>query len=87
MNSTNEARFWFVATFILELNKNLKNSIYISEAKILICSSIGWLIGLVQAHSSPGLQATIGPGLAEECATLVGEPLLPLVNIFPLFAW
>ena len=42
---------------------------------------------MYEAHSSPGLHAAIGPGLAEECATLVGEPLLPLVNIFPSFAW
>lgn len=28
---------------------------------------------LDEAHSSPGLHASAGPGLAEECATLVGS--------------
>jgi hypothetical protein len=33
--------------------------------------SITWQQVLDEAHSSPGLHAAAGPGLAEECATLV----------------
>lgn len=31
-----------------------------------------------EAHSSPGLHAAAGPGLAEECVTLVSEKFLVL---------
>lgn len=37
----------------------------------LIEFSCGLTQNLDEAHSSPGLHAAAGPGLAEECATLV----------------
>lgn len=43
----------------------------VKEANLLICSFHAGLQNLEEAHSSPGLHAAAGPGLAEECATLV----------------